>query len=99
VEHLIRLEAELVDGGERRFRASDLAQCDGPVEGYNGGGPDHQQLVVQREDLTPVRGLDGPLRSWSVRCAFDHIPAGLLRRVVGQVGRPSVGNVRGGDEP
>src|SRR5829696_4347319 len=43
---------------QRRGRVLQLTDGDGAVEGHHRGGGDHQQLVVQGDDLRPVGLLD-----------------------------------------
>src|SRR5439155_22965214 len=55
MKQVIAVEVELVDKGERLGRATQLGDGDAAVERHDGGGRDGDQLVVEGEDLAPVR--------------------------------------------
>ena len=59
VEQVIVVEAELVHELQRAGGAFHLGHRDAPVEGDDGGRRHRHQLVVERQDLAPVRVRGG----------------------------------------
>ncbi len=79
VEHVISVELELVDEDERCFRSLDLGYGDRAVERDDRSRREGQKLVVEPQDLAPVRGRRG--RRVAVDCVdrrLDLIRAGLV---------------------
>ena len=52
--HVVAVEGETVDEGERHLRPVELGHRDRPVEGDDGGRGDGVQLVVELRDLGPM---------------------------------------------
>src|SRR5438105_4433943 len=59
MEHGILVELELLDDRQRRVGSLDLGHRDRPVDRDDRRRREQLQLVVEREDLSPVRFLGG----------------------------------------
>ncbi len=55
MEEVVVPKVEKVDGAQASGRTVYLGQGDGAVEGDDGGGDLNEQLVVELQDLGPVR--------------------------------------------
>lgn len=55
VKQVVPLELEGFDLLERPCRAVDFGNHHGPVQSDDGAGREREELVVQREDLAPIR--------------------------------------------
>src|ERR1700680_1928996 len=56
MEEVVAVEVKALDGTQRGCRALHLGKRNGAVERNDGGGGDRHELVVELEDLAPIRG-------------------------------------------
>jgi len=79
VEQVVASEGEAVHEGERRIRSLDFGHGDGAIERHDRTRRAGQQLVVQLEDLPPVRGARlGRIAMHGIDRGLDLVRAGLV---------------------